>query len=89
MFIVRHLKSLSVDFINHLENAVSWLMEASLMRDVTRYVTGTSRGIGGKRECADGGELPGPLRQFDRNARQCTTTALMLHIMREARFFSI
>ena len=89
MLIVRHLKGLSVNFINHLENAASWLMELSLVRALTRYVTGASRAFGRKREIVDGGELPGPLGQFDRNARQWTTVARMIHIMREGGFLSI
>ena len=48
MLIVRHLKSISVNFINHLENEGSWLMEVSLMRALTRYVTGASRAFGRK-----------------------------------------
>ena len=89
MLIVRHLKSLSVNFINHLENAGSCLMEVSLMRALTRYVTGASRAFGRKMECSDGGELPRPLQYFHSIAGQWKTVARMLHVMREADFLSI
>lgn len=63
MLIVRHLKSLSTNFLAHLENSASWLMEVSKFRAICRYVTGASRAFGRRGFQDDGGEVPGPLVQ--------------------------
>lgn len=82
MFIVRHLKSLSFNFLGHLENSAAWLMQVSMFRALTRYMTGASRCSGREMEEGDGGEELGPLIEFDRNACQWRTASRMLHLMR-------
>lgn len=89
MLIVRHLKTLSFNFLAHLENSSAWLMEVSMFRSLVRYMTGASRSFGRKREEADGGESLGPIAEFDRNACQWKTVARMLHVMREVGFLSV
>ena len=86
---VRLLKSLSVNSINHLQNAVSWLLPMSMSRALIRYATGASRAFGRRQDPGDRGELPGPLSQFDRNPCQWRTVACMLHILREWNLLSI
>ena len=89
MLAVRHLKSVSVNFINHLQNSASCLLPVSVSRALIRYATGASRAFDRRRDPGDGGELPGPLSQFDRNSCQWRTVARMLHIMRESNFLSV
>ena len=86
---VRHLKILSVNFINHLQNAASCLLPVSISRALIRYATGASRAFGRRRDPGDRGELPGRFSQFDRNACQWRIVARMLHIMREPNFLSM
>lgn len=88
MLIVRHLKSLSVNFLGHLEHSAGWLMQVSMFRALTRYMTGASRAFGRKREECDGGENLGPLSQYDRTARQWKTVSRMIHVMRDAGFLN-
>ena len=89
MLAVRHLKSLSVNFINHLQNAAAWLLPVSMSRALIRYTNGASRSFGRKGDPGDGGELPGPLSKYDRNACQWKAVARMVHIMRECLFLNI
>ncbi|PXF48449.1 hypothetical protein BWQ96_01618 [Gracilariopsis chorda] len=89
MLIVRHLKCLSVNFLSYLENSAACLMEVSMFRALTRYMTGVSRAFGRKRDEGDGGESLGPLIQFDRNACQWRTVGRMLHVMRAAGLFNV
>ncbi|PXF41198.1 hypothetical protein BWQ96_09092 [Gracilariopsis chorda] len=88
MLIVRHLKSLSVNFLGHVENSAAWLMQVSMFRAFTRFMTGACRSYGRTRDEGDGGEPLGPLVLYDRNACQWKTVARMIHVMREAGFLS-
>lgn len=89
MLAVRHLKSLSTNFLGHLENASSWLQQVSMFRALSRYFTGASRSFGRKRVLEDGGEREGPLAQYDRNAIQWRTVSRMVHVMREKGFLNV
>ena len=89
MLIVRYLKGLSVNLLQHLENSTAWLIPVSPCRSLCRYVTGASRSIGSKRANTDGGEGTGPLNEYDLNACQWKTVARMLHLMRECGFLNL
>ncbi|PXF44647.1 hypothetical protein BWQ96_05589 [Gracilariopsis chorda] len=89
MLIVRHLKSLSVNFLAHLENSASWLMEVSMFRALIRFMTGASRALHRTRQDNDAGEIAAVSRQYDRNACQWRTVSRMVHVMREAGFLSV
>ena len=64
-------------------------MKVSMIQALCRYVTGASRYFGRRQRNEDEGELPGPLRQFDRNACHWGTVARMRHIMRVAGFQNV
>lgn len=89
MLIVRHLKGLSVNLLKHLENSACWLMEVSMFRILARHVTGASRAHGRTRVTGDGGEEPGPLDYYDRDAVQWRTVARMLNFTRESGFLDV
>lgn len=88
MLIVRHLKVLSVNLLQHLQNSATWLMPVSLCCSLCRYVASGSRSIGSKRATIDGGEGTVPLNEYDRDTCQWKTVARMLHLMRECGFLN-
>ena len=64
MLSARHLKSLSVDFLGHLQNSAAWPMQVSMFRAPSRYMTVAVRAIRRRRENADGGGRAGPLEEI-------------------------
>lgn len=64
MLAVRHLKSLSVNFLGHLQNESAWLQQVSMFRALSRYWTVASRAFCRKIILDDGGEQGGPLSHF-------------------------
>ena len=88
MLIVRHLKSLSFNFIAHLENAAAWLMQVSRFRSLCRRISGASRAYGRFRGADDAGADAGPLHVYDRNAPHSRSVGAMLRLMRERGFLN-
>lgn len=86
MLIVKHLKSLSVNLLTHLEKSAAWLMKVSQFRSLARRVRGASRAYGRFRGADDVGESSGPLRFYDRNVPQSRTVEAMLGLMKEWQF---
>lgn len=88
MLIVRHLKSLSVSLLSHLEKTAAWLM-VSIFQSLARRVTGASRAYGRFRGANDAGENSGALRFYDRNVPQSRSVGAMLSIMRQRGFLDV